>query len=113
MRVFLKKLEFKANERELKRQGYLNFLLCQIENKKVYIVGRIEILSRLSIMSYFPAMVEKVEKVENIPLYKQSMMLSQGRVPKSFKKVSSLYNIKVLDVLSINGENYLEVWEIV
>lgn len=110
MWVFLKKLEFKANERELKRHGYLNFLLCQIENKKVYIVGRIEILSRLSIMSYFPAMVEKVE---NIPLYKQSMMLSQGRVPKSFKKVSSLYNIKVLDVLSINGENYLEVWEIV
>lgn len=110
MQVFLKKLEFKANEQELKRHGYLNFLLCQIENKKVYIVGRFDILNHLSLMSYFPAMVEKVE---NIPLYKQSMMLSQGRVPKSFKKVSCLCNIKVLDALSVNGRNYLEVWEIV
>ena len=107
MNVFLERMEYKANVYDLRRRGFEDFLFCQVGNELGFVVGDIHVIENLRGCTFFNASVKKNEKV---PLYKQSMQLQMGRIPKSTTSVNRRYQVRVLD----NADNrFYSVWRIV
>lgn len=106
MFIKLKKLNFNSNIRDLERRGYKSYLFAMVNGQRCYIVGKEDVINKLSTMNRFPVTIEEERK---IPLYKQAMQLQMGRQPKQTETERFTIMVQLLKNITPNVYN---IWEI-